>query len=579
MWELIISAVDKKLAHFYPKFNDAGSWYERRAIPLPVLQALLDGFTAVQHLPQATLIRIRTFTGISTLVVWAHHVLGLTVLVERAGISIKFGNGPESVCIDAIQIKDAHTVPPSASLVNETDELLFEVERSIEDVDLHPASRHSVEGYGLWVIEFKVHQPEAIENIVHTIITSCLRLIEDEWHAGRGGSEDSYRGGNILPAAKRVLRVAKLMFPGHEILLEKVGNQTGLPCLLRSEWERQTLPEGFKGYVERSPDAGDQSASIGTLKNLTHELAHILLILSMFENVDRYPALSIDMGVLMKECYMPFRLPSAVQALESMTELLKGRDSGREVLPDITKNAAAISSWGWCICLGSMAGDDPSRLCPSLAVLQGVPRREGERKRLIVDGTAKNVYYEQGKKIDDSFELTAGPGESVALESWTRPEKTKYYIAVTDVAFEVGKVYSTRSIADPSASRDVIIGFRAMQNAYWRMVHLPACDHPVRIGQCATLPTDTWAFRGFGKPYGPPPGIRKTQECQDGTTHVALVANDNSARWITSMEHYGVLEKKYLDRIGFLRHPDCCLQCALNFTAHFRRGRHVGLVL
>lgn len=577
MWELIISAVDKKLSPFNA-FFDASSWYERRAVPLPVLQALLDGFTAVQHLPQATLIRIRTFTGVSTLVVWAHHVLGLTVLVQGASESIQFGEGPESVHINAIQSEEGHLVPPSASLVNETDDLLFKVEQAIEDVDLQPACRHSLAGYGLWVIEFEIQQPQVIETIVHTVVTSSLKLIEEEWQAGHQGSGDSHRGRTIYPSTKRVLGVAEIIFPGYETLLEEISSVKNMPCVMRCDWENDPLPVGFREYIEDSRNAKVQSAAVATLKKLSHSLGHVLLILSMFENTEKYPSLSLDIDVLKKDRYMPFHLPDAVGALESMTKMLEGRGVSRDSVGG-RDTAAAISSWGWCICLGSLAGDDPSTLYPSLAILQGVPRREGERKRLIVDGRAKRVDYEQRKRINDSFEVAAGPGESVTLESWTRPEKTKHYIAVSDEAFEVGKVYSCRSVADPTASRDLIIGFRGMQDTYWNTIHLRACDHPVRAGQSTTLPQDCWAFRGFGRPDLLSRGPIDYTQCLSGSTHVALVAGDDSARWINLTGYRDSSGKGDGFYALFLRNADCCIQCALNYTNYFRRNRHVGLIL
>lgn len=244
MWELIIAAVDKKLSPLQSSLgHSAGDWWEHRPVPLPILQALLDAFTAVQHLPQATLIRVFTFTGIPTIVVWAHHVLGLTVLVETEQDRVKFGDGPESVYIRARQENDGRSVPASAALVNEADDLLFEVVNSIEDVSLQAACRHSVVGYGNWVIEFDVQDPAIIEDLKHDIVASCIQLVAYHWRAAHQDAESSHRGRNIYPSASRILRVAKLMFPGYNGGIEDLTKDIyQRRCLLSSDWAVDQLP-------------------------------------------------------------------------------------------------------------------------------------------------------------------------------------------------------------------------------------------------------------------------------------------------------------------------------------------------
>ena len=591
MWELIISAVDRKLAPFFPD-TSGGTWFEHRPMPLCVLQALLDAFTAVQHLPEATLIRIVASTGISTIVVWAHHVLGLTVLVEGGQNRVKFGEGPELVYINTLQQRESQTTEASAALVNETNDLLFEIVHSIDDMNLQAACRHSIAGYGLWVIEFNFQEPTIIQTLVNNIVTSCIHLVDEEWHNAHRDAESSHRGKRIFPSTTRILRVAEMMFPGYgEELKDVVNSINDHPCLLRSDWVVEKLPPAFKSYIERSGGQSVQNAARITLMKLSHHLAHIVLVFSMIENVEKYPALSLDIQVLRKDRYMPFRLPDAIEALQSVAALLQGRNS--PLGAGEVEQASAISCWGWCICLGSIVGDDPSSLFPTLAVLQGVPRREGERKRLIVDGRTSNDYDPDKVKMNAAYDVAASPGGNVALESWTRPGKTRYFIAATESTFEVAKVYTSHSLTDPTATKSLMTGFRKMQDTYWDMVHLPACEHPTFRGQTTALPPDTWAFRGFGRPDVRPRFTASTAvdytKCEDGSTHVALVAGDTSARWIMlAGERYTPhqweetsQDKTNLRRYSahYLRNPDCCLECALNQVTYYRRGRHVGLIL
>lgn len=216
--------------------------------------------------------------------------------------------------------------------------------------------------------------------------------------------------------------------------------------------------------------------------------------------------------------------------------------------------------------------------------------REGERRHLIIDGLPREVFgedYSQRNRLWD-YKSIAGPGEVITLSSWTKQEKTRYYIAVSDTAFEVGKTYTSRSRQDSSARSELRVGLRAMQNAFWKTVHIPACKHPAKLGQAATLHPDMWAFHGFEgpDPVHPYTNVEHPRDdwafCREGSVHVALVAGDRSARWTTLFRgatRAGGGPRNAGYDVLYLRSPDCCLSCALNIASNNRGGRCLGLVL
>ena len=549
MWELILCAV-------YIQIDDIighSDWYETRPIDLPVLQVLLDGFTAVQHLPETTLLRINTRTGIPTIVVWAHHVLGLSVVVESRGCKVKFGDEVESVYINTTdESVDGDYFRSTAALLNETNDLLFQVSESSDDAILEPACRHSVLGYGLRILELYRNPTlptDVRKGLIDVVLHSCLALVHNEY-TNATKLDPCYRGSTIYPTDRRLLKISKLLFPGHEDQLDRAFDSSEHPCLAGPNSAMDLLPPDFNRPVW-----------IGTVLRLSH----LLLILSMTENIENLPALSLELEYAGGEGRQEdLTLPNAPEAFEAMTRLIQGREP---LLADC-KDAAVISAWGWSICTSSIIGDDPSQFRPGLAVFQGVPMREGERKRLILD-TFGNQSYRSNPKMwpPHKYEVAAAPGDSVALGSWTRPEKTRYFIGVSDNAFEVAKIYVCRSRQDPTAFADVRVGFRFMQETCWRVIHLPACDHPVRLGQTVILPPDTSAFHGFGHaPYAGP--------IDKGTVHIALVAGDNSARWLMLCERSDIDKSEVL-----LRSADCCFDCAINLAIEHRQGRNVYLVL
>lgn len=483
MWELILSAVNIKLADIIGQFN----FYEVRAIPLNVLRVLLDGFTAVQHLPEATLLRINTQTGIPTIVVWAHHVLGLSVVVESRSCKVKFGEEVESVYI----IPDGRDLYPRAALLNETNDLLFQVSESNENIFLKPACRHSVLGYGLRTLEYDRYPADVMKGLIDVVLHSCLALVHREHTGNATNLYPYYRGSTIYPTDRRLLVVSKLLFPGHEDQLDQAYDSPEHPCLAGSNWAMDLLPPVFADYAR---EAIDRERS---LRKTALRLSYLLLVLSMTENIESSPALSLEFNYLNPDLWETFHLPNAPEAFDAMIGLIQGRDP---LIADC-KDAAVISAWGWSICTSSIIGDDPSQFRPGLAVFQGVPMREGERKRLIRD-TFEDQLCRSDRRSGPlrGYEATAAPGDSVALGSCTRPAKTRYFIGVSENAFEVAIVYVCRSRQDPTAFAELRVGFRFMQEICWRVIHLPACDHPVRLGQNVILPPDTTAFYGFGAP-------------------------------------------------------------------------------
>ncbi|MCJ1424475.1 hypothetical protein MMC29_002363 [Sticta canariensis] len=541
MWELLLLPVEKQLAHI-PRSD--GPWINRQ-LPVSVLQALLDSFTAVQYLPENRFIRIESSYGSAAIVVWAHHLLGLSVCVQYRDTVVRFGEGVESVYIDAGASK------AKASLVNETQELIFQVVESNEDLPLDAACRHPVFGYGNRSLGIQQYGADVIKSLAHITVTSCISLVQFESAKQRTLDVD-LREQDIFPPAERILGVGKMLFPDYDDMFDEIDLTTEQPCLAPSDWKRNMLPGNLA-----------QGLSRASMKNCTLMLSHLLLILSMIDNVDECGMLPLDLYVLKKEHFLPFRLPNAREAFETIGLLLQGRALNSDDAE--TKRIAVLSAWGWSLCVSSIVDLDPSEARPGVVVLQGVPMRTGERKRLIVDipgsltmsATDRVLKYEKNRyaKYEGNHITVAQAGDKVELGSWTRPKKTRYFISVNDTAFEVSRSLSSEPVGlapfgDRSIEKNILpyagelrAGFRHMQEMYWNSVCLQTCDHPAWLGQIITLPRDTWVFHGLDEParerfierLESGPEVTEPSErikCEEGSVHAGLVAGDSSARWI-----------------------------------------------
>lgn len=637
MWELFLIPVEKKLNELSPHVGNDGPWPNRH-MPVPVLQALLDSFTALQYLPENRFIHIETSLGLAAIVVWAHHLLGLIVCVQANDSVVRFGDGVESLRINT---------PASnaeASLFNETRDLIFRVVASNEDLPLEPTRRHPVFGYGIRSLEIAGFGTEVIKSLAHITVTSCISLVQFE-SARKATPDINQREQDNCPTAERILSVGKILFPDHDDIFDEIDLTINQPCLAPSDWKRDMLPEKLA-----------QGTSRVSMRNVTLQLSYVLLILSMINNVDKCGMLPLDLHCLKKEHFLPFHLPNAREAFDKVAFLLQGRALNSDD-PE-TKRIAVFSAWGWSLCVSSIVTSDPSEITPGIVVLQGVPiMRAGERKRLIVDIpsilTMNTILNPARNKDRDPFWLNyilvAQEGDKVELASWTRPKKTRYFISVNDTAFEVTKLLSSEPVdaGNRSIGKDVLpyagelrAGFRHMQEMYWNSVCLQTCEHPAWHGQITTLPKNTWVFHGLENPprerlvEGSVHGPRETSDwvkCKEGSLHAGSVAGDSSARWILlgSMLTWKILMREdtagsvteredkakqedttslhdwtrriedgsYRDGMlapeptftlppkqppgptVLLRGTDCCFQCAINIAQSYCQGQHVGLVL
>lgn len=563
LWELFFSAVEKKLQ---PISTGDDKPYDTRRLPIPVLQALLDSFTAVQHLPETTLIRIKTHVGITTVVVWAHCVLGLTVLVQSQEGVVRFGEGSESVYIEF-----RGDVAVEASLYNETQDLLFNVVESNQDTVLEPVCRHPILGYGHRVIELTLNDDSFLsQEITHAVITSCIHLVQEE-NAERSRTILARPGKAFCPSVRQVVAAAKILFPNSDGFLDELDFNTEQPCLAWSDWKVDPLPPAIARYKQPI-----------SCRALTLRLAHVLFVLSMVENIEDCKGLPLELypdkehgkdyndqheqrtlfSNLDRIRHRPFYMPNAYEAFNTLVRLLQGRATqyrdGDGAHND--DKAAVFSAWGWSICLNSLTCRDPSEIRPGFAVLHGVPMRNGVRKRLILDGfiasgsgpQARESEKKREQKSNDN-KIVARPGDEISVQSSrTISQKTRNLIAVTDTAFEVAQVYTFKPLGGEVAvkashleTKSEKLGFRAMQDIYWRILHLPTCEHAVHVGRTITLPPETWAFQGFDEPLQTLPvqdsngGSNERQPAEwtksaGGSVHVGLVAGDNSARWTLS---------------------------------------------
>ncbi|KAL8947935.1 MAG: hypothetical protein Q9183_007739 [Haloplaca sp. 2 TL-2023] len=285
-----------------------------RTIPQVILQGLMDSFTAIQHLPENSRLRIATLTGIPTIVVWAQQILGLTVKVELNAQSHIFGEGPPTVYIDGDR---RGYCPPEITLLNETDDAFFRLEKAHEDPILLPNQRHSVKDYGTMTLRLSDNDLDRERGMVYAIVTSCITVAR-ELDKDRVSKVRLQNRWTVFPSVEKVLAVSKLLFASTEDVVNTINLSQELPCAAR---QAHTGDEREGEKTVHSLSYPDAPLHCGGTKDLLY-LTHVILVLCMAQGIDEELELSLDS--LEESVYMPFKLPDASRAFDSLGALLYG---------------------------------------------------------------------------------------------------------------------------------------------------------------------------------------------------------------------------------------------------------------
>ncbi|KAL8710000.1 MAG: hypothetical protein Q9220_005271 [cf. Caloplaca sp. 1 TL-2023] len=416
---------------------------------------------------------------------------------------------------------------------------------------LLPTRRHPLRDYGTRVLRLQNDDQEVESRMVEAIVTSCL-IMEHQERRGQTFGPGSWSDLRSFPSMRQILMVSKLLFAANEatvdaISLDSIGT--------------------FNDFTQ--PLKKEHRISVKDL----YRLSHTIIALCMTHGFDE--GLSLHVDSLEETQYLPFRVPDARTAFASLASLLEGR--GLQEQNSDLERTSLVSAWGWSLCLGSLSCLDPSDAKSELTFIRGMPARGGERKRYIRDGARpirEEVTSKKYTSISSMF-LTAGPGESITLESWITPEKPWYFIGVTDNAFEVTNIYSCASsiigryhISDLS----IPMGFRSMQEVSWDAVQLPACEHIAASSRSIVLPDKVWTIQGF-KREGP------IWKIPNDALFVGLTAGDSAARWILTAMMLYAWESSLHPLHVCIRGRNCCFECAIKFAKNSKPDAFVGLVL
>jgi len=555
MWELYFIAVDEVLkSRLHIRVADVA-----RAIPHAVLGALVDALPAVQHFPSKHFISIRTGEGLTALVVWIHHVLGLTVELQSDYDVAKLGNGPATVSIDC-RTHDSR-IPAEVSLLNEAKDVTFRatVDGQIDPV-LEPTCRHTLQGIGLNYIEPLPEDKSVAEELVLRFMKDCLHERDEGLH----NATNHY----YLPSRERMLLAGRILFSFENISQSRLDQ-------LEEEKARTNIKGGTGEAESTSTEVEDDTSVVVTMSSkATRTLSHLLFAFAMINNLEECRRVPLNIYGLRKGSYLYSKKgPIPVRtAFDTLASLLLDK------LPEQHDfdQAAVISCWGWSLCISSILHKDAGDLRPDLTIKQGVPSRNKQRKEWIMDHTAGIVWiHDLGREID--YKIVARAGDPFHVDSFLKHSSTSYLIGSTEPAFQVYTKLTCYN--DPKITAFFRLGFRYMQDLFWYTHSVPPCDHNPSI-YSRDVPSGCVVFTGLldapastTLAQAASTAIAPTTDSTSCTIHISMSAGNMAVRWIllAKIREFCREDNQKVFEACYVMNRDCCLDCAIRYIQEQHR--------
>ena len=430
-WCALYESVENKLLEAIrqqdTQSTELGVFLHHRCLPFPVLQALLMWLQSIQSLPENRLLHLRCDSGISTVVVWCYHVLGLSVIAKNQKAEVRFGDAPYSLIVEESQAQDV-----GATLMDPTtsNEPLFTLTDNDESPVVGSELRVEAYGFGREVLQRKALTEASIQHSTRWVTEQALKMVNDS----SIGEENFHRQVEPrLPTKNRVICAACFLFAQKEVELVSSENDSVRPKI-----------------------SGD----------VCDTLVAILIAFARINDrdLDKCSSLPLSVGIF---DWIEFKYDlDLLRSFETLSQLLLGNAYSY----DYVKPAVLVSSWGWSVFLNSVDAVDPTDTSVNMIrVVCGVPTRRGVRARRVIDGyTGTRVSRTLATSINTDPEIKFFPGVSTA-------KRRSILVGHQFDAFTAIQIFEWKSMGQEQ--RRHLLGYRQMQQLRQRATVLCGCQH------------------------------------------------------------------------------------------------------
>ena len=356
-WSLLYEAAEEKIYKAMTVPESISNGKDRlfsesrrsRALPLPVLQGLFMWLQSLQSFPENRLMHLRCNTGASTVVVWCHHILGLSVMVHTREMEVRFGNAPHNLVVEIRpdQNADVTLMDPLGP-----QEPLFNLSTIEGGTVIGYEHRAEAYGYGTKLLQFhgisEREQGVLARSVISCSVTACELS---------GALPNVNVVGHYYPSKTRLLAAGRFLFALDENVTfsrpERANESPLTAVLVDIVITFARISEGDLAKCKEMPLTLSILSSFPTRK---HEICN-------------YPS------------------PEGFLNLLNSFGILSLLLLGRQMSNDYVMPAVLLSAWGWSFFLDSVDATDPFDVSvDTLRVVRGVPSRRGHRRSRIIDG-------------------------------------------------------------------------------------------------------------------------------------------------------------------------------------------------
>ncbi len=524
-------------------------------------------------------------SGISTIAVWCHHILGFNVTVNIQNTVVHFGTGNANIIIEESDAEHA-----GASLMEPADphQPLFELANQVNNPVVSYELRAETFGFGRKVLEYAGLAEDDMNYCISWIIARAVEpeglatRIDEKYyvHVELHGSfsrtmrqtsrdhkqEEIYRSFHQAryPPQDRLLQAAQVFFALDEVDMEKVRD------LMNEQFKRSRAPK-----VEWVNMVAVLVSFARIHPNDLERCHHMPLSVGEFQRIHKSDhcinSLEIrdDYGKILK-AYEADADFSVINSFELLGRLMLGhRYTQRYSQP-----AVLLSAWGWSIFFNSIDADDPADVSTTdFRLLSGVPCRRGLRKARIIDGPVElRPPTTSGEVLIQEPQVVYFPGVSTA-------QADTVIVGQSSDAFQFTRLFRWKSIGIHEKSRK--LGFRNMQELCTSAHRFRPCEHEAdtkrhaawideRLGDVQSPENTILNKRLLSKLRHKRQGDGEAQEFErvfgiDDTTEKRLwfyVTANPAARWLQLFDlcHYCTNGALW----PLLRGPETCLGCTVD---------------
>jgi hypothetical protein len=565
LWTPYISDVKGKIQRHFSYYNDRYIDRHLEGLSDHLLLAAMDYFCLVQSLPEDRIMDIGSEEGVIPVVVWAHHILGLTVSIRsplREDLVFGDARSPQVIVHWLDKMPTENQELPRAWLLDRSMNVVLRTNAELPNRRISAEERHTLRNYGSSHLRHALNKcahlapdSQVFEEVIALIVALTL-LASTKVERGSDGKRMA------SPTRKletwQILEAAQVIFEEFEYY--KKEDILGIYNTIKDQpWSQFKLPRSAKLHLEKDLVGGNK-ADLSDFCSLIKNLSDFLLVFSYVRDVQSCAEvpLAFSRSTLHKTVVLTLRdggdRADAIDLQESTLFMTATRFlTGKEMNAKAYKSTFLISDFGWSIYLDCIGDNDPANVFPeALHVKKGVPTNEetNEQKMRIEDAPIDRLRILPGLEVMDR-------GETYLPRCATQVTHRAEYFASRGDKFILSIRFKVNG-HNTQGTFDVPTSYRGLHAALWKAHLTKPCEHTgITISESAKLGPDTVTVKVHSNPRG---SMHLPERIIIG-----LVKGDQRLRWLAIL---GCVHSWHLSRReAMLRSDECCENCALDAAA------------